>query len=316
MSNEIDATTGAVVAQQEPDPQEPTEGKDVVVQEDESVANWLDLSTKRQIVDFANIMAKSGMVPKAYSGKPNDIIVAMVYGHHLGLPPTTSIQNIAVIGGKPALYGDGLLALIRSNSACPYVEERVEQVGDDIVATCKIGRYRRGHGGEVIDDTIRTFSRTEAVHAGLWGKEGPWRSYPKRMLQMRARAFAARDAFADFLTGVGVVEELNDIPMPTNDDGTPKMTVVPAGSDAHANPSQSALLAAELRTGKPPTEKTQKQRGRGAAQPANAQPTGQPAQGAAPATQTGQGGAWETRQQNKAAAQEKNDPPPSKRGAE
>jgi len=35
----------------------------------------------------------------------------------------------------------------------------------------------------------------------LWGKGGPWTNYPRRMLQMRARALCIRDSFADALHG-------------------------------------------------------------------------------------------------------------------
>lgn len=52
----------------------------------------------------------------------------------------------------------------------------------------------------------------DARKAGLAGKQGPWTSYPKRMRQMRARAFALRDVFPDVLRGMPVAEELMDTP--------------------------------------------------------------------------------------------------------
>ena len=58
---------------------------------------------------------------------------------------------------------------------------------------------------------VREFSMQDAKQAGLTGKQGPWSQYPRRMLQMRARAFALRDVFADVLRGVHVAEEAQDI---------------------------------------------------------------------------------------------------------
>jgi hypothetical protein len=58
----------------------------------------------------------------------------------------------------------------------------------------------------------RRFSIGEAKRASLLGKPGPWQEYPSRMLRMRARSFAARDAFPDVLRGIRAVEELRDIP--------------------------------------------------------------------------------------------------------
>ena len=58
----------------------------------------------------------------------------------------------------------------------------------------------------------RTFSDDDAAKAGLKGKAGPWTQDPKRMRQMRARAFALRDVFPDVLRGLPVAEELMDAP--------------------------------------------------------------------------------------------------------
>jgi hypothetical protein len=57
---------------------------------------------------------------------------------------------------------------------------------------------------------VRTFSEADAKKAGLWGKAGPWQQYPSRMLQMRARSWALRDAFPDALRGLGIREEVAD----------------------------------------------------------------------------------------------------------
>jgi len=50
----------------------------------------------------------------------------------------------------------------------------------------------------------------DAKRAGLWAKQGPWTAYPKRMMQMRARGFALRDAFPDVLKGMITAEEAQD----------------------------------------------------------------------------------------------------------
>jgi len=56
------------------------------------------------------------------------------------------------------------------------------------------------------------FSMADAARAGLKGKSGPWQQYPQRMLQMRARGFALRDAFPDVLRGLISAEVAMDIP--------------------------------------------------------------------------------------------------------
>src|SRR3546814_15720497 len=53
----------------------------------------------------------------------------------------------------------------------------------------------------------------DAKKAGRAGKQGPWSQYPQRMRQMRARAWAMRDGFAEVLKGIGIAEEVRDFPV-------------------------------------------------------------------------------------------------------
>jgi hypothetical protein len=163
-----------------------------------------DLSpqTFDQALTFSNYLAESDMVPKDFKGKPGNCLVAMQWGMELGLKPLQAMQNIAVINGRPSLWGDAVLAIVRASSACEYVIE--EDNGH--TATCRV--KRRGDPSE----QIRTFSMDDAKTAGLMGKQGPWLQYPKRMRQMRARAFAVRDVFPDVLKGFPIAEEVMDIP--------------------------------------------------------------------------------------------------------
>jgi hypothetical protein len=73
----------------------------------------------------------------------------------------------------------------------------------------------------------------DAKRAGLWTKAGPWQTYPRRMLQMRARSFALRDAFPDVLKGLISVKEALD-----NHAGADQMA--PPMIDAIAEPATSA----------------------------------------------------------------------------
>lgn len=154
-----------------------------------------------EAIRFAEIMSKSNLVPKDFSGNVGNILVAVQWGMELGLQPMQAMQNIAVINGRPSLWGDAVIALVKGSAACEYV---VEETTDDM-ATCRVKRK-----GE--PEQVRTFSKADAVKAGLFGKQGPWTQYPKRMLQMRARSWALRDVFPDVLRGMPVAEELMDLP--------------------------------------------------------------------------------------------------------
>ena len=152
-----------------------------------------------QAMYIAKIISRSDLAPKDFRGKPENVLVAIEMGKDLGLKPMQAIQNIAVINGRPCIWGDAALAVLQSHRDFEYIDESV----DNGVATCKI--KRKGN-----PEVVRTFSESDAKKAGLFGKSGPWTTYPKRMLQLRARGFAARDSFADALKGINFREEVED----------------------------------------------------------------------------------------------------------
>ena len=169
------------------------------------MTNSLAPTTMNEAMEFSNMLAKSNIVPDGFKNKPADILVAIQWGMELGLQPMQALQNIAVINGKPSVWGDALLAIVRANPRCLGVHEEIK--GD--VATCTI---KRQHADGSVEPVTATFSMKQAAKAGLSGKKGPWTSYPERMLQMRARGFAIRDAFPDLLKGIITAEEAQDIP--------------------------------------------------------------------------------------------------------
>ena len=155
-----------------------------------------------QALAYAQELSKSELLPAIYKGKPQNILIAMMWSKSIGMPTIQGLNSIAVINGRPSLYGDALKALVMSSGQCEDFEESFDEKA--YTATCRI--KRRG----IPSPTVATFSYEEAGTAGLTGKTGPWKQYPKRMCQMRARAFAIRDAFPDLLMGIAVAEEQQD----------------------------------------------------------------------------------------------------------
>lgn len=179
-----------------------------------------DLSPRNfeQALTFSDYLADSDLVPKDFKGRPGNCLIAMQWGAELGLKPLQALQNLAIINGRPALWGDAVIALVRSSPLCEFIIES----DDGTTATCRV--KRRGE-----PEQSRTFGMDDAKTAGLLGKSGPWTQYPKRMRQMRARAFALRDVFPDVLRGLPVAEEVMDTPPPAERHMGPVEEVKPAG---------------------------------------------------------------------------------------
>ena len=159
---------------------------------------------------ISHTLSVSNLVPDAYRGRPNDIFVAVNMGQELGMEPFQAIQSIAGIEGKPCLYGDGLIGVVRASPKCLWIQESISDDGK--TATCVTQR-----DGDPSPITA-SYSMDDAIQAGINTKFN-WKKHPKRMLQMRARAYCLRDAYPDLLKGLGVVEERQD-----HDDQPPPVT--------------------------------------------------------------------------------------------
>ena len=160
---------------------------------------------------FAQMVLASELAPTAYkkgstAQQVANVCVALQYGLELGLSPMQSLQGVAVINGKPTVYGDALLGLCYASGLVEEFEVNVAGTGDTRGAVCTV--KRKG----VENQIVRAFTIADAKRAKLWGRAGPWTQYPERMLEMRARGFALRDAFADVLRGVISAEEAQDYP--------------------------------------------------------------------------------------------------------
>lgn len=158
-----------------------------------------------EAMTFAKMIADSDLAPKDFKGKPGNVLIAMQMGAEVGLAPMQAVQNIAVINGRPSLWGDAALAVVQAHAAYEFHNEKMEGAGDNRVAVFQIKRR-----GQELHET--RFSVADARKALLWGKQGPWTQYPDRMQQMRARSFGLRDKFSDALRGLITAEEAMDIP--------------------------------------------------------------------------------------------------------
>lgn len=152
---------------------------------------------------LAKAVCLAGMAPKGME-TPEKCMIAIMRGLEVGLTPFMALDKIAIVNGRPTIWGDGAIGLVRGSGLCEYIREQIEGTGEARVAVCEA---KRRHEPEPVR---RTFSVADAKKAGLWGKQGPWQQYPERMLQMRARAFALRDGFADVLGGLYLREEIED----------------------------------------------------------------------------------------------------------
>lgn len=234
---------------------------DNVISQTERLRECFLPKSQEQLWKQCQMYAASGMVPNDYRGKPDAIFIAWQMGLNLGITDCiTALQNISVINGRPCVWGDMMLALCKGRAAFMEDSHREWWEGEGDKLTAYVSVRRRG--GET---QTRAFSVTDAKQAKLWGKAGPWQQYPKRMLQMRARAFALRDVFPDLLAGMGMAEEVMDMDDIAEEkrnrrvlDAAVSATAMPAPSKApeiEVTPGAPALEAAPMPEPEPATPK-------------------------------------------------------------
>lgn len=177
--------------------------------------------TVDEVARVARAVIVAGLAPNSYEGRTADetasrVMVGIMKGAEVGLAPITALSTIAIINGRPSIYGDGAVALCQASGKVESVDahyegqETPDGFPDNFTAVYSI--LRRGQDKPYVG----RFSVADAKRAKLWQnpRKAPWMEHPKRMLMMRARAFALRDGFADCLSGLAIAEEAQDMPAP------------------------------------------------------------------------------------------------------
>lgn len=138
------------------------------------------------------------------------------YGLGLGLAPEVALNGIFVIGGRPSMYAEQMVALIKSQGHGHRVIERSAE-------SCTVAVKHR----DETDWEEFTFTMEDAIQAGYvkgkgpnagkneWGKENKggnekYTTNPKTMLYARASSIACKTKFPDVLRGMVTYEEVQD----------------------------------------------------------------------------------------------------------
>lgn len=171
-----------------------------------------------------------GLAPSALIGKLEGdaaisaVTVAIMSGAELGLKPMVALRSFTVINGKPALYGDGLINVVRQSGKVAYLRTGCDTRDGKMVGWCEAKR------NDTDEEKRVEFSQEDAIRAGLWQTEAmvtkynkwenknetkpndsPWWRFPQRMLAWRAAGYCLRELFGDVLGGIRDEFEVREI---------------------------------------------------------------------------------------------------------
>lgn len=174
-------------------------------------------TTVEEAARMAQAVIVGNLAPSSYGNDPTKIMLGIMSALEAGLPPLYGLRQIAIINGRPTIWGDGAVALVQSkNLIASMVTEWIGTKPTDKDLSkwpddygCRVTIKRRHQEGEYVGE----FTVAKAKAAKLWlnAKKVPWIEHPERMLFNRARAWPLRDGFADALGGIAIREEVEDM---------------------------------------------------------------------------------------------------------
>lgn len=167
-----------------------------------------------EIWRMARMAYMGQMAPKSLTdGKDPDeatsaCAIAIMAGAELGLTPLMALRSYAVVNGRPVLWGDGIIAVVRNSGRAEYIRSGFT----DELGWCEAKRKDTGESKRV------EFTLQQARDAKLTDKKGPWMEHRGVMMERRAKFRCLNDLFADVLGGIANGEEaIDDGPMPGGD---------------------------------------------------------------------------------------------------
>ena len=63
---------------------------------------------------LAQGVIKAGLSPDSYKNDPAKVALGIMKSLEVGLPPLTGLNSIAIVNGRPCIWGDGAVALVQN----------------------------------------------------------------------------------------------------------------------------------------------------------------------------------------------------------
>jgi hypothetical protein len=143
----------------------------------------------------ASALCQTAFAPAHFKGKPDEGAAAILYGAQIGLDPLASLQNIFVIGGRPALYARTMVAVVMAAGHKVWTVEESSQA-------VTVSGQRKG------SDDVETVTWTiERAKLAGYTANKKYQTDPIAMLYARAAGDVARRIAPDALLGLTYTAE-------------------------------------------------------------------------------------------------------------
>lgn len=154
----------------------------------------------------AKMIATSNLIPEAYRGKVENVMIAMEMANRIGISPLMVMQNLYIVKGTPGWSGSFVIALINGSKR---FDDDLEFVfsGDGDSYGCTAIAFKKG---KKIESTKVDLKMVKGE--GWLDKPGSkWKTMPDQMYRYRAASFFGKANTPDLLMGMQTAEEIIDI---------------------------------------------------------------------------------------------------------
>lgn len=162
-----------------------------------------------QLMEMANTISKSTIVPPTYQNRPENCLIALDMATRMGVSPMMVMQNLYVVQGKPSWSGTAVASMLRNCGQFRDVE--VNYVGQENSDNwgCYISA-KNAKNGKLIKGGTVTIGVAKAE--GWYNKAGSkWKTMPAQMLAYRAYAWFGRVHAPELMMGLQSSDEVEDV---------------------------------------------------------------------------------------------------------
>lgn len=182
---------------------------DIVVQQQEQRSFLTAFESFPQMMQVAEMLAQSTIVPQRYQKNPGSIIIALDMAARAKLNPLMVMQNLYTVYGTPSFSGKFAISLLRRCGLWRSIRWDYREPGNWEKGVWLVGVPMDGTPevcGPVID-------RQLAISMGWMGKnDSMWQKMPDQMARYRAASWFANTNCPEVLMGLPTVEEVQDAP--------------------------------------------------------------------------------------------------------
>lgn len=155
---------------------------------------------------FAAAIAHSNLVPDALKENAPNILMTVLAGSELGIPPIRSLTAFHVMEGIPKPSSETLGAIVTSSPICEYLEPRELSASRVVFAT-----KRRGRPEVTIaftDEDVKAANLDRPTRSGAASNHV---KFPIDMKAARARSKLCKLVYPDLCAGITTKEEYDDL---------------------------------------------------------------------------------------------------------